>query len=119
MGKRLCGVTAYWCFFFRFWVLFVHQSEHCWRGRRWGHVDGISVDPDVASCRGFCSVPGPLQSVQRAEMWGSHLGFAVLSCGSLWCFIILVLFDMLGVCLMVVMALFLLNLLMTVIPLVD
>ena len=22
------------------------------------------------SCRGFCSVPGPLQSVQRAEMWG-------------------------------------------------
>ena len=35
-----------------------------------GHVDGISVDPDVASCRGFCSVPGPFQSVQRAELWG-------------------------------------------------
>ena len=25
---------------------------------------------EVHSCRGFCSVPGPLQSVQRAEMWG-------------------------------------------------
>ena len=49
---------------------FAHQSEHCWGGRRWCHVDGIRVDPDVASCRGFCSVPGPLQSVQTAEMWG-------------------------------------------------
>ena len=57
---------------------FARQSEHCWRGRRWGHVDGISVDPDVVSCRGFCSVPGPLQSVQRAEMWGVIFGFAVL-----------------------------------------
>ena len=35
-----------------------------------GHVDGILPDEDRASCRGFCSVPGPLQSVQRAEMWG-------------------------------------------------
>ena len=49
---------------------FAHQSERCWRGRRWGHVDGMSLDPDDTSCRGFCSVPGPLQSVQRAEMWG-------------------------------------------------
>ena len=49
---------------------FAHQSEHCWRGRRWGDVDGMSIDSDVTSCRGFCSVPGPLQSVQRAEMWG-------------------------------------------------
>ena len=28
------------------------------------------VDPDISSCRSFCSVPGPLQSVQGAEMWG-------------------------------------------------
>ena len=47
-----------------------HQSEHFWRGRGWGHVDGMGIDPDVSSCRGFCSVPGPFQSVQRAEMWG-------------------------------------------------
>ena len=37
---------------------FAQQSEHCWRGRRWGHVDGMGIDPDVTSCRGFCSVPG-------------------------------------------------------------
>ena len=30
--------------------------------RRWWRWD--------QSCGGFCSVPGPLQSVQRAEMWG-------------------------------------------------
>ena len=50
---------------------FAHQSELCWRERRWGHVD--SVRPDVGDgrvCKGFCSVPGPLQTVQRAEMWG-------------------------------------------------
>ena len=49
---------------------FAHQPEHFWRGYRWGHVDGILPDLDPASCKGFCSVPGPLQSVQRAEMWG-------------------------------------------------
>ena len=49
---------------------FAHQAEHFWRDRRWGHVDGIRIDPDLACCRGFYSVPGPLQSVQRAEMWG-------------------------------------------------
>ena len=48
---------------------FAHQPEDCWRGRRWGHVDGIRPGGAVLSCRGFCSVPGPLQSVQRAEMW--------------------------------------------------
>ena len=35
-----------------------------------GHVDGVRADGGVSSCRDFCSVPGPLQSVQRAEMWG-------------------------------------------------
>ena len=31
----------------------------------------ILFDPvgNSPSCRGFCSVPGPFQSVQRAEMW--------------------------------------------------
>ena len=31
------------------------------------------VDEDAvvtSACRGFCSIPGPLQSVQRAEFWG-------------------------------------------------
>ena len=47
-----------------------HQAERFWRGCRWGHVDGVSPDLDRACCRGFSSVPGPLQSVQRAKMWG-------------------------------------------------
>ena len=49
---------------------FAHQSEHCWSERRWDHVDHVRPDGEVPACRGFCSVPGPLQSVQRAEMWG-------------------------------------------------
>ena len=52
------------------WGFFAHQAERFWDGRRWGHVDGILPDLDRASCGGFCSVPGPLQYVQRAEMWG-------------------------------------------------
>ena len=32
---------------------FAHHSEHFWRNRRWGHVDGIHIDPGLACCRGF------------------------------------------------------------------
>ena len=56
-----------------------HQSEDYWSGCCWGHVDHVRSDGGVQSCGGFCSVPGPLQSVQRAEMWG-HLGSAVFWC---------------------------------------
>ena len=42
-----------------------HQSENCWGDRRWGHVP---PGGELLPCRGFCSVSGPLQSVQRAEM---------------------------------------------------
>ena len=35
-----------------------------------GHVDVDGLEGDLPSCRGFCSVLGPLQSVQRAQMWG-------------------------------------------------
>ena len=38
-----------------------------------GHVDRVRPEGEVPACRGFCSVPGPLQSVQRAEMWGVTL----------------------------------------------
>ena len=41
-----------------------------WCDRRRGHVDHFRPEGDVQSCRGFCSVPGLVQSVQRAEMWG-------------------------------------------------
>ena len=49
--------------------LFAHQSELCWSDRRWGHVDRVQSDGVAHSCRGFVSVPGPLQTVQRAELW--------------------------------------------------
>ena len=49
---------------------FVHHPEECWSRCRWGHVARVRPDGEVPSCRGFCSVPRPPQSVQRAEMWG-------------------------------------------------
>ena len=49
---------------------FAHQSEHCWNGRRWGHVDRVQLDRVPQSSRGFVSVPGPLQTVQRSELCG-------------------------------------------------
>ena len=49
---------------------FAHQAVNLWDDWRWCHVDLVRPEGDVQSCRGFCSAPGPLQSVQRAEMWG-------------------------------------------------
>ena len=50
--------------------MFAHQSELCWSDRRWGHVDRVQSIGVDHSCRAFVSVPGPLQTVQRAELWG-------------------------------------------------
>ena len=49
---------------------FAHQPEHFWRHRWWGHVDGVRDDPDLACCKGFCSVPGPLQSDEDMILHG-------------------------------------------------
>ena len=49
---------------------FAHQSVNLWDDFRWGHADRVQSDDGFPSCRGFISVTGPLQSVQRAEMWG-------------------------------------------------
>ena len=49
---------------------FAHQDPRFWRGCRWGHVDDVHTDLDRVFCRGFFSLPGPLQTVHRAEMWG-------------------------------------------------
>ena len=42
-----------------------------WRYRRWGHFDDLGLAPDglSSSCLDFSSLPGPLQTVQRAEFW--------------------------------------------------
>ena len=50
--------------------MFAHQSELCWSDRRWGHFDRVQSGDVAHSCRGFVSVPGPLQTAQRAELWG-------------------------------------------------
>ena len=49
---------------------FAHLPVSCWDHRCWDHVDPVRSVGDFSSCQGFCSVPGPLQSVQRAEMRG-------------------------------------------------
>ena len=42
-----------------------------WASWRWGRWDDdVGDDAVVSACRGFCSVSGPLQTVQRAELWG-------------------------------------------------
>ena len=50
--------------------MFAHLSELCWSDRRWGHVDRVHTVGVDHSCRAFVSVPGPLQTVQRAELLG-------------------------------------------------
>ena len=49
-----------------------HASGAAWFGRQWGHLDLLLPLPDGAgeACRLYCSIPGPLQTVQRAEIWG-------------------------------------------------
>ena len=47
------------------------RVDRFWAERSWGHIDdGLHENGIVSSCRGYCSVPGHLQSVQRAELWG-------------------------------------------------
>ena len=57
------------------------HSDRFWAGCTWGHVDSDDQgNRAVASCRGYCCVPGPLQTVQRAEFWGVILVLQA-SCG--------------------------------------
>ena len=49
---------------------FADHAASFWDVRSWGQVDLIHPFGNVPSCRGFCSVPGLFQSVQRAELWG-------------------------------------------------
>ena len=52
--------------------VFAHLSGSGWFQRRWWHLDLLPADGglSVERCTFFDSVPGPLKSVQRAEMWG-------------------------------------------------
>ena len=59
IGVAGCGVYA-------------HGSGAAWFGRMRGHLDLLPPLPDGAgeACGLYCSFPGPLQTVQRAEIWG-------------------------------------------------
>ena len=47
-----------------------HFAGHWWSSRRLGHLDDLGPTGGVVeSCFGFCSVPDPLQTVQRAEFF--------------------------------------------------
>ena len=58
IGVAGCGVYA-------------HASGAAWFGRQWRHLELLPPLPDGAgeACRLYCSIPGPLQTVQRAEIW--------------------------------------------------
>ena len=51
--------------------VYAHISGASWFNRRWAHLDLLPplLDGGDERCRMYCSVPGPLQSVQRAEIW--------------------------------------------------
>ena len=59
VGSAGCGVYA-------------RCSGAAWFGRRWGHLDLLPplIDGSGGACRLYGSVLGPLQTVQRAEIWG-------------------------------------------------
>ena len=61
---RVAGVSSSGAGFF------ADHAASFWDVRSWEQVDLLRPIGDFPSCRGFCSVPGSLQSVQRAEMWG-------------------------------------------------
>ena len=55
-------------------VVLTYRCSRLWANWMWGHLDDdVGDDAVVSACRVFYSVPGPLQSVQRAEFWGAIL----------------------------------------------
>ena len=61
-------------------VVYSLRSGAGWFGRRWGHRELLPPgDLGVERCVLFDSIRGPLQSVQRAELWGVIL---TLQCSS-------------------------------------
>ena len=62
-------------------VAYAHDSGSCWFLRSWGHLDMLPNDQELGGerCSLYSSLPGPLQSVQRAEMWGAVLALQATS----------------------------------------
>ena len=53
--------------------VYARSRADAWRCRRWGHFEdlGPTADGSATSRGSFGSLPGPLQTVQRAEFWES------------------------------------------------
>ena len=64
VDDKVSGVSSAGAGYFTLW------DRQLWSCSGWGHWDQGVRDGSVSFCRGFCSVPGPLQTVQRAELWG-------------------------------------------------
>ena len=61
--------------------VFARFSREAWFRRVWGHLDLLpqEVDGVRETCRLFCSMPWPLQSVRRIETWGVKLAMQVVA----------------------------------------
>ena len=62
---------------------FVHSPVIIFDSHHWGHAQDLD-GPHEGSSHIFSGVPGPIQSVQRAEYWGCHSCFASLFWYSYW-----------------------------------
>ena len=51
---------------------FIHSPAFVFDSHTWGHAQDLD-DPHEGSSHIFSGIPGPIQSVQRAEYWGSFL----------------------------------------------
>ena len=56
--------------------MFSKHSCAVWRLRTCGHMDDVGIH----HCKLFCSAPEPLQTVQRAELWGVILALQARTC---------------------------------------
>ena len=60
---------------------FTFRDRRLWSHWNWGHLDeGVRDDSVASACRGFCSVPGPLQTVLKDELWGVILALQTGDC---------------------------------------
>ena len=65
---KVSGISSSGSFFF------TDRTGHLLASRGWDHLDDdLGTDMANGSFRGFCSVPGPLQSVQRADFLGGGI----------------------------------------------
>ena len=62
---------------------FIHSPAIVFDSSYWGHAQDLD-DPHDCSSHIFSGIPGPIQSVQRAEYWGVILASAGLFWYSYW-----------------------------------